>query len=439
VPHRDVPTPSGDAKNAVPRAQDTVQGRTNVARDRKSKATAQERPAKDMTSKAATPLYIVGLVLLATSILAAAQPADNEAQLQKLRTRIQTLQQQLNETRGKRDAVREEVQALERQIGALLHNLRRLNARLKADNRKLERLRQRAARERRKLHVQFEGLENQARAAYILGRQEYVKMLLNQKDPANLARVLTYYQYMNRARAERIHSIKTALTQLQTLENQIQKRGRELIRLRESQTQKKRELETSRTRRGELLAHLNQQVRDQSQEIKRLRADEQRLERLLGELKSYLTDIPPLPGKEVHFGKYKGKLPLPTQGRITARFGQKKRLGDLKWRGIFIAGREGQNVISVFRGRVAYADWLRGFGLLLILDHGNGYMTLYGHNQSLYKEVGDWVEAGQTIASVGNTGDAPQSGVYFEIRHKGRPRDPLRWFDVQGRTSAAKR
>ncbi len=373
-------------------------------------------------------------------MLAAAQPQPaDEARLQQLRARIQTLQQQLNETRGRRDAVREEVQTLERQIGALLRNLRQLNARLKADNRKLERLRQRAARERRKLGVQFEGLEHQARAAYLLGRQEYVKMLLNQKDPTNLARVLTYYRYMNRARTERIRSIKTALAQLQTLENQIQKRGRELMRLRASQTQKKRELETSRARRGELLAHLNRRVRDQSQEIKRLRADEQRLERLLGKLTSYLTDIPSLPGKEAHFGKYKGKLPLPTRGRITARFGQKKRLGDLKWRGIFVAGREGQDVISVFRGRVAYADWLRGFGLLLILDHGNGYMTLYGHNQSLYKEVGDWVEAGQTIASVGSTGDVPRSGVYFEIRHKGKPRDPLRWFNVQGRRRAAKR
>jgi len=127
------------------------------------------------------------------------------------------------------------------------------------------------------------------------------------------------------------------------------------------------------------------------------------------------------------FRKYKGKLPLPARGKIVARYGAPKNIGDLRWRGLFLAGREGQDVRSIFRGRVAFADWLRGFGLLLILDHGDGYMTLYGHNQSLYKEVGDWVEAGQVIAGMGNTGDITQPGLYFEVRHNGKPRDPLLW------------
>jgi len=328
------------------------------------------------------------------------------------------------------------VTTLERNIGSIIQKLRHLNARLKADQKKLGELRTRAAMEQRNLKTQIQGLEQQARAAYILGRQEYVKLLLNQEEPAKLARSLTYYRYLHRARAERISGIQTTLSRVVALEHEVQEHTRELNELRQSQIQMKAQLETARERRTELLARLNHEIRDRSAEIRRLRAAEERLERLLQELKSYLPDIPPLPGREAHFGKNKGRLPLPTRGRIVAHFGEQKRIGDLKWRGIFIAGREGQDVRSVFRGRVAYADWLRGFGLLLILDHGNGYMTLYGHNQGLYKEVGDWVEAGQVVASMGSSGDAPRPGLYFEIRHNGKPRDPLRWCNVRVRKNA---
>jgi septal ring factor EnvC (AmiA/AmiB activator) len=324
--------------------------------------------------------------------------------------------------------VREEVRDLERRIGGLLQSSRQTEARQRRNETKLQTLRARAAHERGGLETQRQQLRRQIRASYVMGRQEYPKMLLNQENPAGVARVLTYYQYLNRARAERITDIQASLSRIEALERQIREQSQELEALRATQQEQKTTLEISRARRSELLASLSHEVRGHSQEIERLHADEKRLEQLIEELKTVLPETTPLPpGGEKHFARLRGRLPLPARGRIIARYGAQKNVGNLKWRGLFIAGHEGQNVIAVFRGRVVFADWLRGFGLLLILDHGDGYMTLYGHNQSLHRGVGDRVETGETIASLGNTGDVAQPGLYFEIRQNGDPRDPLIW------------
>lgn len=376
-----------------------------------------------------------GLALLLLALLialpGAAGAADarggDEARLKQLRGRIETLQEKLNETRGRRDDVREEVRSLERRIGLQINILRKTDTQLRANEKKLADLNARAARERGNLGAQRQQLARQIYTAYLMGRQEYPKMLLNQENPARVSRVTTYYDYLNRARTERIADIRTTLARTETLEQQIRAQHRELENLRAGQREQKSALETSRARRGELLASLNREVRGQSQQMERLRADEKRLEQLIEELKTVMPEPPLPPRAGTPFSKLRGRLPLPTRGPIIARYGGSKNLGNLKWRGLLIGGREGQNVISVFRGRVVFADWLRGFGLLLILDHGDGYMTLYGHNQSLHKGVGEWVEAGETVASLGNTGDMAQPGLYFEIRQNGEPRDPLIW------------
>jgi murein hydrolase activator len=359
----------------------------------------------------------------------AAKPGDeDEERLKKLRVHIETLQEKLNETRGRRDDVREEVRGLERRIGSLLHHLRKTDFDLRKNEKNLKGLITRADRERGDLAVHRQRLSRQIYTAYLMGRQEYPKMLLNQQDPAQVSRVITYYQYLNQARAERIGQIQTSLAKLETLEQEIRVQRQELEKLRTSQNEQKATLEISRTRRSELLASLNREVRDQSRQIDRRRADEKRLEQLVEELKSVLPAPPgPPPGAKTPFAKLRGRLSLPTRGPILARYGGSKNVGNIKWRGLLIGGKEGQNVNSVYRGRVVFADWLRGFGLLLILDHGDGYMTLYGHNQSLHKGVGDWIEAGEVIANLGTTGDLAQPGLYFEVRHNGEPRDPLIW------------
>ncbi|MEK7223110.1 MAG: hypothetical protein AAB156_02425, partial [Pseudomonadota bacterium] len=301
---------------------------------------------------------LCGLLFAVLHTAYATDSAQEEARLQKLRARISALQERLNETRGQRDAVREEVRDLERRIGGLLQSSRQTAARQRRNETKLQNLRARAARERGGLETQRQQLERQIRASYVMGRQEYPKMLLNQENPAGVARVLTYYRYLNRARAERITDIQASLSRLEALERLIREQSQELETLRVTQQEQKTALEISRARRGELLASLSREAHGHSQQIERLHADEKRLEQLIEELKTVLPETTPLPpGGEKHFARLRGRLPLPARGRIIARYGAQKNLGNLKWRGLFIAGHEGQNVIAVFRGRVVFADW----------------------------------------------------------------------------------
>jgi len=352
---------------------------------------------------------------------------EHEAQLARVRARLQSLQTELNATKGKRDAVREEINGLERKIGTLLNEQRGTERRLQTEEQRMKTLREQASSARRRLEANRDGLARQVRAQYVAGRQEHLKLLLNQQDPAAAARMLTYYHYLHRARLERISSTRTALTDLSAVEKRVETKQQELLALRETQLSRKTELEASRARRGELLASLDRRVNAQSQELDHLREDQARLTRLVDEIKVAYAEVPFPTDIKGAFGTLRGKLPLPAKGRLLARYGDPKAVGNLKWRGLFVGAEEGATVRAVSRGRVAYADWLRGFGLLLILDHGDGYMTLYGHNQSLTKQAGEWVEAGDVVARIGNTGDTPQAGLYFEIRHNGEPRDPLLW------------
>lgn len=368
-------------------------------------------------------LLPAGLALLLTALPA---PAADEADLQALRARIERLENDLNDTRATRDNARDDLNLREKRIGRLLRDQRRTQAKLRANERRLEAARARSARERDNFSTLRAGLESDVRAAYVLGRRDQLKLLLSQDDPARAARMLVYYRYASQSRGERLRGMQASLARLGAAENEIRDQGRELAALRADQSANLADLETARRERATLLAGLNREVKNRAREIERLRADQARLERLLGELARAVPA--PIPDdRGTRFGRLRGRLPLPVAGRISARFGEPKGLGDLRWRGVFIDAPEGRDIMAPARGRVAYAGSLKGFGLLLILDHGDGYMTLYGHNQTLTREVGDWVEAGETVAAVGNTGDAPRAGLYFEIRHQGEPSDPLAW------------
>ncbi len=362
--------------------------------------------------------------------------ADNprEQQLQAVRGRIEALTRELNDTRGQRDALREELRALEQRIGTLAAGIRRTDRQIRADQERLEALRREAETARRRRSEQAEALARDVRVAFALGRQDYLKLLLNQEDPARLTRTLTYYRYLTTARHERMAALHASLANAQALQERIVERDRALAALRAEAAQRKAALESTRARRASALTQLSREVRDRTRELERLKADEQRLEGLVKRLGEYLPQLPPA-DKHARFPALKGRLPWPVAGALTARFGEPRQVGSLRWRGVLISAREGSDVRAVASGRVAYADWLRGFGLLLILDHGDGYMTLYGHNQALHKEVGEWAEAGEAIASVGSSGDAPQAGLYFEIRHQGEPIDPHVWVGGPGRAT----
>ena len=373
------------------------------------------------------PAQWLALLVFAYSAAVTAT-SQNEEQLRALRTRIESLQAELNETRGERNEVRAQLRESERRIGHQFKSLRDTEARQRSDSARLTALQQTRTRQRAELGTHRQELEQAVRAAYALGKQDYLKLLLSQDDPAHVSRTLTYYRYLTEARTARIEGIETTLTRLEALEKQIAERVQGLAELRTRQLEQRNVLEATRAERRALLAQLNERVRDGSQEVERLKRDEDRVARLVRELRTALirAPVPEVPAGKAAIGKG-GHWRLPVQGRLIARFGSPKEIGDLRWRGIFLAASEGQEVKAVTRGRVAYADWLRGFGLLVVLDHGGGLMTLYGHNQSLYKGVGDMAEAGEAIAASGNTGGPAQPGLYFEIREHGEPRNPLDW------------
>lgn len=276
--------------------------------------------ARKTTTTLAAALIVAGMLLVANGQVAGAAPvagtAEQAAQLERLRARIRSLQVRLNKTVHKRDAEREQLRELEGTIGRLIHDLRQLHSRLKSQDRALTGLERRRATARTELRGQRAGLGDQLRAAYLMGRQEYVKMLLNQTDPTTFSRVLTYYRYLNGARVQQIDKIESALARIHTMESEIIERTRELEALRAAQVQRKQALENARARRTEVLALLDRRVRDQSDEIARLRLDEERLERLLAQLQEYLAGLPREPAAKVRFADRKGKLPLPTKGKF---------------------------------------------------------------------------------------------------------------------------
>ena len=368
-------------------------------------------------------------MLVAALLWAVATPvlADRNAELEALRGRIGQLQSELEETRGERDEVRDKLRDTERRAGVLIKSLRDTDSHLRQQGTRLKALESTRAHTRQDLDRQRGVLEQAVRAANARGRQETLKLLLSQEDPARASRMLTYYRYLAEARAGQIDRLTATLARLQTLETQIGERQQALQALRRDQLEQKQSLDAVRAERRVALAALNKQVRNRSQDIDRLKRDEERLARLVRGLRVALDRAPAPPPGDLPRVAGRGRWPLPIRGRILARYGQAKPAGELRWRGLFVASAEGQPVRAVSGGRVAYADWLRGFGLLLVLDHGQGLMTLYGHNQSLIKGVGEPVESGETIALSGNTGGPPAPGLYFEVREHGEPRDPLDW------------
>jgi septal ring factor EnvC (AmiA/AmiB activator) len=359
--------------------------------------------------------------------LQAASTRQNEVKLEQLKTQIQALQKKLESTRERRDDEISSLRRTEKEIGKTLRQIKSSDRELKQQRRRLGKLQQKKISQQSSLIKYQSQLSQQAQATYTMGRQEYLKLLLNQEDPARVSRMLVYYRYINQAKLKEITQVRNAVQAIDKTSAAIQVRDQQLKTLKQTRSSHKTSLETTRSERKQILAKLNRKVHFQSKTLSELKQDRQQLQDLIRGLHTYLPELPEPSDLKARFIKSRGKMRLPVKGRLLARYGAPRNLGDLRWKGLFIKSATGADVRTIFRGRVAYADWLHGFGLLLIIEHGDGYMSLYGHNSSLYKEVGDWVETGQVVASTGSTGNPPRPGLYFEIRQNGRPRDPLKW------------
>jgi septal ring factor EnvC (AmiA/AmiB activator) len=381
----------------------------------------------------------LGLMLSLISHPVAAQDSEQDARakLERVRKNIQSLQNQLRTTKGKWEEHSQALQKTEKQIGDVARRIRVTQQSLSRQKRRLTELESNRADARLHLDQQRASLERQIRAGYVIGRQEKLKILLNQQDPAVLSRVMVYYDYFNLARVQQMEMIRESLRQLRQVESEIAQEEQRLHQLLAKNNNQKQQLEAARVGRREIIASLNKHLKDKGEELDSLESDKKQLQSLLTEIQQALSDIPLDTTAHVPFNARKGKLPWPSRGRLAASFGSSREVGKLKWDGVLIAAPEGQEVRAIHHGRVAFADWLRGFGLLLIIDHGDGYMSLYGYNQSLFKETGEWVEPGEVVAQVGNSGGRTASGIYFGIRHNGQPKNPILWCQrINGRKIA---
>lgn len=366
------------------------------------------------------PLLGLWLVAVPVRSLESATPQQHE----KLRRAIEELRRQQEQTRAEKDGISIELEQLERQIGTLAAGLRDLMRRQQALQQQHETLiaeKRERARELESIRRQLAAL---VRGAYFAGREERLKLLLNQEDPALISRILAYHDYLARARVRKLEQVRRHLDEVERLSSDIQRQQYQLQQLAGEQLEKKRMLEARNRERKSVLARLQRQLRDQGERLQRMKEDEQRLARLIEQAQRALSVLQ-LPERQ-KFAQRRGKLSWPLKGRLLVLFGADK-IGDLRWDGVIIKAPEGREVRAIHSGRVAYADWLRGYGLLIILDHGDGYMSLYGHNQGLFKETGDWVNAGEVIGLAGRSGGIREAGIYFGIRHKGEAVDPVRW------------
>ncbi|MFM1897494.1 MAG: hypothetical protein RLZZ385_2568 [Pseudomonadota bacterium] len=262
-------------------------------------------------------------------------------------------------------------------------------------------------------------------SAYVDGPQSQFKVLLNQQDPSLAPRMLVYHQRFNAVRLEQIRTFQQTLQSLSSGRQQLQAEQQRLNDRQEELAARQSELETSLAARQSALTELSAAMAARGQELEALLSDRQELEALLERIEEAVEQIPAIP--DLPFVQRRGQLPWPAQGRFISEFGSPFGDGSLRRQGIIIAGSPGTPVRAVHGGRVVFADWLRGYGLLTILDHGDGYMSLYGYNQTLTTEPGAWVESGDIVAESGASGSQDTAGIYFEIRHNGRPENPLDW------------
>lgn len=367
------------------------------------------------------------MLTLCTGVVAQETVAGRKAELEQLRQKIEVLRNSLDADRDRHSALREQLRQAEREIGTINRALRGTRDEVRAKNRELDQLQANRRQQEAALAAQRELLAAQLRAGHALGQQGYLKLLLSQQDPSAVARTITYYDYLSRARSEHIARVASELVALQATHDAIALGAGQLEALARSQQQQKDQLQRSVTERGNVIARLHAGIQGKERQLQQMTDDEKRLGRLIAALQRTLDELPAAPEHGEALGGLRGKLSWPVDGPIRARFGSARPPGSMRWNGVLIAVPEGTEVRGIAAGQVVFADWLRGFGLLMIIDHGDGYMSLYGHNQSLYKDVGDRVAQDEVIAAVGDSGGREQTALYFEVRHNGVPKNPAIW------------
>ncbi|PPD04102.1 MAG: peptidase M23 [Methylobacter sp.] len=391
---------------------------------------------------------LAGLALLIGNLAIAEE--NRQSELDDTRARIQSVQQNLQQLSGQKTEINVQLSAIEKAYGEAAALFKSLQQHVEQNQANLAQIQQEIRRHREAMATQRQGLAGQIKAAYAMGRQDKLKVLLNQQNPALAKRILVYYDYLNAAKVKKVAGIKETLIQLEALAARQQEESAQLERNLEHKRIEQTALDQVRNQRNQLLTQLDNDFADNEQHLAELKDSEEKLHDLVASLQTLsgnaaeqevqddevapeFADSTPAAGsptvaaifKSGEFVKLKGELPWPVSGSLVNAYGSPRLQS--QWDGVLIEAKEGAEIHAVSDGVVTFSDWLRGYGLITIIDHGGGYMTLYAFNQSLYKKSGDKVAAGEVIASVGQSGGRSRPGLYFGIRKQGRPVNPAEW------------
>jgi septal ring factor EnvC (AmiA/AmiB activator) len=362
-----------------------------------------------------------------------AAPGWGQSDEEKARQELQTLQRdisrinsEISSARSRRNKLQEQLRKAEVALGELQKQVSQNLREIDQTHNRLKALQQQRAELEQARDLQQARVGTELRTAWQQGNQGQIKVLLNQESPHTVARSLAYYRYFFDARNKLIEQYRGTLEKLLEVQAEINKTALQLDQDNQALAKKQEQTRVAQNTREQAVASLSSSIDNKSGQLKELEEDRRELEELLVAIEEAVINLK-VPENYQAFAEAKGKMPWPVAGKPSNRYGGTRNQGDMRWQGINIPAKSGSTVKAIHHGRVVYADWLRGSGLLLIIDHGDGYMSLYAHNQSLLREVGEWVTAETAISTVGNSGGLTRPTLYFEIRHKGKPTDPARW------------
>ena len=364
-------------------------------------------------------------VLLIPSALAQDNPVEAEHELNEVRRQIESLQEKVRDANKRRGSAQNSLREAELAESGARKRLAAISKELAVTRKRLDELQQEVARKRAELESHSEELAQQLRLAYMTGREEWLRTILNQQDPVGISRQLVYYSYIARQRTELMDVVRIKLQSLRAARAAAADEQDRLQRLEEDQQSRLEDLSAARGERAIVLARIDEDIAKRSGRLEVLQKEAEGLEELVAELTRLLSNL--AVGDSVAFAERKGKMSWPAKGRTSQSFGQARAGGNLSWKGVLLSADAGVEVRAVHHGRVVFADWLPGMGLLVVLEHGDGFMSLYGHNQDLLVDVGEWVSPESVIAHVGDSGGRADTGLYFEIRKDGKPVDPGDW------------
>ena len=391
-------------------------------------------------------VFACALALLLPMAVQAGKTEPPKQQLDQIKHRIEALTQKLDTTKEAHTEAADALKQSERAISQTNRTLYEITRQQTEKKQTLETLQQQQSGLEQTISRQQQMLAEQMRQQYLNGQQSYLQILLSQQDPDAVSRQVHYFSYVARARAQLIESLRENRQRVASLNQQTAATLAQIEALRSERMSQRQQLESEKKQRKTVMLSLAKQIKAQRGEISKLRRDEKRLSDLVRRLARIVPAQPKrskpsalgkneaLPTAALdsrNFAALRGKLRLPVRGEIANRYGSTREDSGVSWKGLFIRAAEGSTVKTIASGTVVFADWLRGFGNLLIVDHGGNYMSLYGNNQALLRKVGDEVTAGDDIAAVGNSGGNAESGLYFEMRHQSRPFDPLSWCTLR--------